>query len=228
MTDIHRLSSFLFLLIILASFPSSLKAAEKIEVHHELKVVLYPEERRFTAEDSITVSEDSPRMFTFSLHGGLNPSSPTPGVIIVPGRVTTGEIPVDLFKVQLPPELKTFLIKCGGTIYHAIEPYGQEQARGFRMTPGIISGEGVYLSGGSLWYPNSEDGLVTFDLEVELPAGWDAVSQGERGLHDQGKDRTLVRWVSPEPQEEIYLVAGKFTEYKRSAGDVLTGRFDLV
>jgi Peptidase family M28/Peptidase family M1 domain/PDZ domain len=173
----------------------------------------------------ITVPEDSPRTFSFFLHGGLNPSSPTPGVIIVLEKVTTGEIPAESFKVKLPPELKTFLIKYGGTIYHAIEPYGQEQARGFRMTPGIISGEGVYLSGGSLWYPNSEDGLVTFNLEVELPAGWDAVSQGERGLHDQGKGRTLVRWMSPEPQEEIYLVAGKFTEYKRSARDVLTMAF---
>jgi aminopeptidase N len=225
MTNDHRLFSFLLIFIILITFPASLRAAEKTPIHHELKVVLYPEERRFVAEDSITVSEDSPRTFSFFLHGGLNPSSPTPGVIIVPEKVTTGEFPVESFKVQLPPELKTFLIKYGGAIYHAIEPYGQEQARGFRMTPGIISEEGVYLSGGSLWYPNSEDGLVTFNLEVELPAGWDAVSQGERGLHDQGKGRTQVRWMSPEPQEEIYLVAGKFTEYKRSAGEVLIMAF---
>jgi aminopeptidase N len=225
MTNNHRLSSFLLIVIILMTFPASLKAAEKTPIHHELKVVLYPEERRFTAEDLITVPEDSPVTFSFFLHGGLSPSSPTPGVIIVPEKVTTGEIPIESFRVELPPELKTFLIKYGGTIYHAIEPYGQERARGFRMTPGIISGEGVYLSGSSLWYPNSEDGLVTFNLEVELPAGWDAVSQGERGLHDQGNDRTVVRWMSPEPQEEIYLVAGKFTECKRSAGGVLTMAF---
>jgi aminopeptidase N len=225
MTDVHRLFSFLFVLIILGTFPASPKAAEKPIIHHELRVVLYPEEQRFTAEDSITMPEDSPREVIFFLHDGLNPSSPTPGVIIVLEKVTTGEIPVESFKVQLPSELKTFVIKYGGTIYHAIEPYGQEQARGFRMTPGIISGDGVYLSGGSLWYPNVEDGLVTFNLEVELPGGWDAVSQGERGLHDQGKERTRVRWMSPEPQEEIYLVAGKFTEYTRSAGNVLTMAF---
>jgi aminopeptidase N len=225
MTNVHRLFSFLFVLIMLVTFPASLKAAEPAAIHHELRVVLYPEERRFTAEDAVTVPEDFPREFSFFLHGGLSPSSPTPGVIVTPEKVTTGEIPIESFKVQLAPELKTFLIKYGGVIYHAVEPYGQEQARGFRMTPGIISGEGVYLSGGSLWYPNVEDGLVTFNLEVELPAGWDAVSQGERGLHDQGKDGTVVRWMSPEPQEEIYLVAAKFTEYARSAKNVLTMAF---
>lgn len=225
MTNVHRLFSFLFVLIILVTFPASLKAAEKPIIHHELRVVLYPEERRFTAEDLITMPEDCPREFSFFLHDGLSPSSPTSGVIIILEKVIPGELPIGLFKVQLPPKLKTFLIKYGGAIYHSVEPYGTEQARGFRMTPGIISGEGVYLSGGSLWYPNVDDGLVTFNLEVELPAGWDAVSQGERTLDDQGKDKTQVKWMSPEPQEEIYLVAGKFTEYTRSAGNVLTMAF---
>jgi aminopeptidase N len=219
----RRISYVIF--ILLMTSPASLKAAESAWIHHELKVALYPEERRFTAEDLITLPEKFAREINFFLHAGLNPSSPTLGVMIVPGKATGGEIPIESFKVKLPPESETFSIKYGGAIYHAVEPYGQEQARGFRMTPGIISGEGVYLSGDSLWYPNFEDGLVTFNLEVELPAGWDAVSQGERGLHDQGKDRTLVRWMSPEPQEEIYLVAAKFTEYTRSAGNVLTMAF---
>lgn len=216
---------FYIISIILIIFPNSLKAAEQAGIYHELRVVLYPDEKRFTAEDSITVPKDFPRTFSFFLHAGLSLSSPTPGVIVIHEKVRTGRIPIASFKVQLPPEMKTFLVKYGGVIYHAVEPYGQEQARGFRMTPGIISREGVYLSGGSLWYPNLEDGLVTFSLEVELPAGWDAVSQGERGLHDHGKCRTVVRWISPEPQEEIYLVAGKFTEYTRLAENVLNMAF---
>ena len=51
-------------------------------------------------------------------------------------------------------------------------------------------------------------------------AGWDAVSQGVRVLHNKDEQRTTVRWESPEPQEEIFLVAAKFVEYSKSAGDV--------
>jgi hypothetical protein len=81
--------------------------------------------------------------------------------------------------VTFPVSLKA---AYGGTIYHSREPYGSEQARGFRMTPGIISKEGVYLSGNSLWYPKIEGHIVTFNLDVEPPSGWDAVSQGERTI----------------------------------------------
>ena len=61
---------------------------------------------------------------------------------------------------------------------------------------------------------------MTFDLEVTLPGEWDAVSQGERTLHGLTKKKSTVRWKSPEPQEEIYLVAAKFIEYDKPAGNV--------
>jgi hypothetical protein len=202
------------------AFPASLRAEETITIHHELKIVIYPEEQRFTAEDSITISESSPREFSFLLHDGLSPSSPTSGVIVVPEKVITGEIPVGSFRVTLPPKLKTFLIKYGGTIYHSVEPYGTEQARGFRMTPGIISEEGVYLSGSSFWYPKFDVGSLTFNLEVELPLKWAAISQGERTLHGHSETKSCVRWESPEPQDEIFIVAGQFTEYTRPAGRI--------
>ena len=46
---------------------------------------------------------------------------------------------------------------------------------------------------------------MTFNLDVELPSGWDAVSQGERTIHDCREDNMQVRWVSTENQDEIYL-----------------------
>ncbi|NIS60350.1 MAG: M20/M25/M40 family metallo-hydrolase [Proteobacteria bacterium] len=84
----------------------------------------------------------------------------------------------------------------------------------------MISGEGVYLARSSFWYPISGEGLVTFTLQVEIPSEWNAVSQGRRTIHVRGGNTTSVRWESPEPQEEIFIVAGKFTQYRQSAGRV--------
>jgi len=211
---------FFIIFIILMTFPVHLKAAEKPVIHHELTIKLYPEEGRLVAEDLITVPGNFPDVLGFSLHAGLELSSTTPGIILTRERGPAGEFPIESFTVKIPFGLKTFEIKYGGTIYHSIEPYGKEQARGFRMTPGIISKEGVYLSGNSLWYPKFEGHMVTFNLDVELPSGWDAVSQGERTIHDYREDNMQVRWVSTENQDEIYLVAGKFTEYMQSTGNI--------
>ncbi len=95
-----------------------------------------------------------------------------------------------------------------------------EQARGFRATRGLISPEGVYLGGSAAWYPQLEQTFLTFELTVTLPSGWDAISQGVRTRHSRGAQSTIVHWSSPEPQDEIFLIAGPFTEYSDPAGRV--------
>jgi hypothetical protein len=182
--------------------------------------VLDPKEHRLTAEDTVTVPEGLLPELHFLLHEGLQPTSPTPGVRIVRQTGRSETVPLKSFRVNLPPDQSTFVLEYGGSIHHSLEPYGKEQARGFRQTPGVISAEGVYLAGSSFWYPSFDQGLVTFTLEVDLPQDWDAVSQGERTLHVRQPDMTSVRWESPEPQEEIFLVAAPFAEYVEPAGRV--------
>ena len=163
-----RLYSAIVVLTALAFTSASLKAGER--VHHDLRVVLYPEESRLRAKDTITVPEGLLPEVQFLLHEGLEPSSPTPGVRVVREAEKSEPIPSGSFRVRLPPGESTFILEYGGKIHHPLEPYGKEHARGFRQTLGMISREGVYLSGSSFWYPIFGDGLVTFNLQVELPS----------------------------------------------------------
>ncbi|MGQ9570445.1 MAG: M1 family metallopeptidase [Thermodesulfovibrionales bacterium] len=201
------------ILLILTLIPSSLNAQKYI--HHDLKVILYPEQHRISAVDTITFPEGTPDKMQFVLHQGLKPSSPTSGVKITHVKEKKEDVLFELFKVKLTKVLKTIIIKYSGEIYHPIEAVGKEYIRGFKTTPGIISREGVYLSENSFWYPQFSE-MVTFNLEVEIPSTWYAVSQGERLLHKKEKDKVIVQWKSPEPQEEIFLVAGKFIEYTKA------------
>jgi hypothetical protein len=187
--------------------------AQDAFLHHDLKVILSPPEHRLAVLDSITLPNEFQNKVTFSLHAGLKPTSPTPGVHIMKLAEKRGAVPLALFNIILPPGLRTFAVSYNGIIHHPIEQYGKEQARGFQETPGIISAEGVVLSGASSWYPDFGPGLVTFDLAVKLPPAWEAVSQGERTVHVQGGSTAAVAWNSPEPQNEIYIIAGNFTEY---------------
>ncbi len=203
-------------------FPVLLKAKDKQEsiIHHDLKVVLFPNEHRFTAEETITLPEDFPSVFHFSLHSGLDPISTTPDVIISRGASKKEYTSVDFFTVKTLHGIKTFTIKYSGSILHPIEQDGKEESRGIKQTPGIISEQGVYLGKESFWYPVFDNGLVTFNLNIELPPEWDAVSQGERTLHIKEKAGIKVRWKSLEPQDEIYLIAARFTEYTQQGGRV--------
>jgi Peptidase family M1 domain len=204
------LISALFFTISLYALPSQ---ARDVFLHHNLKVILLPAEHHIAVADSITLPNESRRRIAFTLHAGLNPTSPTPGVRISKLAEKRGAVPLVSYNIILPPGLRTFVLFYNGIIHHRIVSSGKEQARGYRETPGIISTDGVVLSGASSWYPDFGPGLVTFDLTVSLPPDWDAVSQGKRTVHVQGENADVVTWRSPEPQDEIFIIAAKFIEY---------------
>jgi len=187
-------------------------------VHHDLKVSLSPVGHRLSVSDTITLPEGTANELTVVLHAGLKLWSTTPGVKIRKAGDTVRSVPVEIYGVQLPTGVLTFTLKYSGVIDHPLEAAGAEQARGFQDSPGLITGDGVVLSGNTSWYPDLGIGLMTFDIEVTLPEKWDAVSQGERTFHEQKKKKTVVRWRSSEPQEEIYIVAAQFIEYDKPAG----------
>jgi aminopeptidase N len=84
----------------------------------------------------------------------------------------------------------------------------------------VISPDGVFLANASAWYPQFGDALVSFQLDIQLPSGWDVVSQGSL-LRENGASETQhVVWEEKQPQDDIYLIAAKFQRYAQSAGAV--------
>lgn len=193
-------------------------------VHHNLTVKIYPAEHQLWVHDAVTVPDSLLPAFRFMLHKGLDALSLPPGMSLV-HKGKPKETLSESFRAKLPAGTETFMITYQGKIYHPLRLYGQEHARGFRRTPGIISAEGVYLAGSSLWYPTFDESFVDFTLQVALPPNWDAVSQGERILHIHDEKGTIVRWVSTKPNEEIHIIAAPFTEYTRQAGETMVMAF---
>lgn len=189
-------------------------------MHHQIRVFLDPEGHRFAAEDTITLPEGSQRALHFVLHRGLNPVSLTPNVTVTQESTSDPKGLVESFRVACPRGTRTFSLKYGGKIYHPVSPSGEEVPGGMRQTPGIISKQGVFLSGASHWYPQFDDRLISFTVEANLSQGWDAVSQGERTLHVVQDGSRRVTWHCEQPQEEIFLVAGRFFEFSRAAGNI--------
>lgn len=222
-TSILTLIAFLPLSSARAAEPP---AAPSAFVHHDLKVRLDPKKHMLEAEDAITIPDTLlARMggrITFILHEGLHPSSPTPGVKLVRGKEGTpaANVTTEVYTVALPPGGHHLVLRYKGEIHHPLEPTGEEYARGFKETPGIIFSDGIFLAGSSFWYPVFGDNLVTFNLDIEIPEPWEAISQGQRRRHESKEGTIHIQWESPEPQDEIYLIGGPFTEYIRSDNEV--------
>lgn len=194
------------------------------QVHHALRVTLDPHAHRLEVTDTVTLPEAVSEPVRFLLHQGLAPVVENRGAVLSPTRVSGGThlggVPVEAYEVALQPGERRFTVQYAGGIHHPPEQDSREYARSFSASPGIIGPEGVFLSAGSYWYPVLEDRLVTFDLEVRLPAAWRSVSQGRRTLRAEGAHQSEEAWRVELPQDQIYLVAAVFSEYRAPADTV--------
>ncbi|MCF6158764.1 MAG: M20/M25/M40 family metallo-hydrolase [wastewater metagenome] len=217
---------FLLTLITLTSLTYS-----REYIHHEMEVLLQPDEHRLSVKDTITLPEAIVPVhggdIYFSLHSGLQPASANKGVRITPEirkpdstvPVQAGYTHVEDYRVTLPAGVHCFTVHYHGKIHHPIQQ-GEQYARSFSETLGAISPQGVYLSGCSYWYPRFNDDLITFTMNVRVPDAWNMVTQGERFLHTEEDTGVHIGWRSEEPQDELCIAGGRFTEYHRDTNGV--------
>ncbi|MGB0722268.1 MAG: M1 family metallopeptidase [Gammaproteobacteria bacterium] len=94
--------------------------------------------------------------------------------------------------------------------------------RGIQSTRGRIAADGVYLGPESLWYPDSDGALHRYDLRVEVPTGWTAMSSGS--------EVEPARFRETHTLEGIWLIAGRFSVYRdgRAAVYLRTPDADLA
>jgi len=196
-------------------------------VHHDLNVSIDPAGHTLAVRDRITFPAETPRTVVVQLHPGLAPRVEESGAAITvidsgdKRESADGTGFAARYRLTRAPGADAVTLVYGGVIDHPLEQVGEEYARGQKETLGTIATGGVFLSGAALWYPQFEvGGTFTSTLTVDLPAGWDCVSQGTRARHEVASGRRRVRWEAPEPQDDLYLVADRYTEYGARAGGV--------
>jgi hypothetical protein len=121
------------------------------------------------------------------------------------------------YRVKLADGVSDFEISYRGAVNFALGGQKEQYTRGFQSTAGIVSEEGIYLAGSSLWYPFFSSELVSFRLESNVPSDWQLISQGNGSSRDEAG---LANWDSAGPVDEIYLVGGPLVKYAEPAGNV--------
>ena len=221
----------LFLII----FTLLISGVNSQSLHHKLHIELIPEKGIITAIDTIYLQKhfsEGNKIFYFKLNKNLQLKCLSEEFLIT--KITdkdTANINTysSKYKIEIAEAAQADLIIpifYEGIIKDKKEKQSLEYARGFSETKGKISTEGIYLAGSSFWVPyfNNQD-LISFTMNVKIDSAWSVVSQGKRTMNIIKFNKKIIRYESPEPMDEIYLNAAKWTEYSLMADEVLVQAF---
>lgn len=203
-----------FLLFATAAFGLISFAFAAEPVRHELSVHLQPATAELVVSDIVTLPPSAVTTRYFNLQTGLTITEAQPAVQRIDDGTTAANSHIR-YAVQLAPGQRRITLRYRGKINLPPEQINRGFGRDQQASSAYIGVDGVYLDGSSAWYPVFDDNLLRFSLDVDMPAGWRALSQGTRSQHDDGKMQAHDRWEEQRPQEEIYLVAAPFHEYDR-------------
>jgi len=205
-----------FLLLSLVSFSQN--------IHHKLDVKLDIKNQSLSVCDSILLSEafvQSHDTLFFSLNKNLKISSVSKSfqLLSMPRKEQKAQSNrYALLQTQAPSTV--LVLKYEGRIADSIRTGASEYARGFSETNGIISNEGVYLSGATFWVPHFDSPLISFQLTTHLPKDWLVVSQGKRTVNKIMDSIRTIRYDCVHPQDQVYLTAARWTEYDARSGNI--------
>ncbi len=200
-------------------------------VHHKLTVDLNVKKQSITVVDKITFPVgllEKGEVLTFSLNQNLTVDSQNDFYMVTEIKPEDNPSEFKTYSVTYPPSKMAFLeipLVYSGKIADEIAQGAAEYARGFSETDGMIGKKGVYLAGSTYWIPSFEEPLFTYDLTVNLREDWNVVSQGKRTINEVQDGKRQVKYESPNPTEEVYLISAGWTEYEQKAGDVLVQAF---
>jgi hypothetical protein len=199
--------------------------------HHVIHAVIHHSTNEISVTDTIVFPEgmpDNSGVLEFTLNSELEMEPSGTDFIIEKMKDTEGD-GFDRYRLFFSSNQGGRImipVRYRGRIEHQIETGAAEYARGFSSTDGIISPDGIYLAGSSGWIPGFERSkLFTFRLTAELDAEWSLVTQGTRIFNTISGHRRKVQYDSPDPVDEVYFVAGKWTEYSGYSGNILIQAF---
>ncbi len=206
---------FLGCIMILAGSPAM--GADRY-VHHRLEIVLLPQEQKLEGRAWVSLPEAEKKQ---RLH--LNPQARVASVRLN-GQKLSYSFSQGLLEVELPREAAgsgatlqidykaTLDDEAPGSVMHTEDPtYG---------VAGAITPDGTFLSGGSGWYPDPRQGPATWELRVETPAGYLAVTAGSLREHTTTEDYSLSRWQVDVPLPGLTVSAGPYEIKTDKAGDI--------
>ncbi|MFA6147020.1 MAG: M1 family aminopeptidase [bacterium] len=194
--------------------------------HHELLLVLSPEDARLQAVDTLTLPPEDrfPPELSLSLSPNARVSSVFSGGAELPFRHRNGVLSVNTGTAP-PGGARVVRIAYEGT-FREMPPGNpmnmDDPSFGVAAT---ISPKGIFLGIDAEWYPDLPGGNSTFRVRVEAPAGYEAVTAGTRILRETSGGKSISEWDARHPLRGLSLSAGRYVVRDRFVDNVLLSTY---
>jgi len=195
----------LALVVFCLTFISSPLFAAKTGLVHAIHITVDPDAGELRVIDRIRL-EHATTAFGFVLNAGLVVTAENGSLQALE---TSGDGLRTAYRVTLQTPSDTLKLH-----YHGKLRFSGHRSLG-DMPQGIIAQQGVYLDGASAWYPQFPLDPDAVEMTVALPDGWQSVAIGRHQAHDG-----VVTWTTEQPQDDLYLIAGRFERRARRHGDI--------
>lgn len=206
------------ILLLLGLLPGSAFAQSAASVFHDLAVSVFPSRNQISVTDTITVrpgEKDSSislplaataRILSVERDGKRVPFTFAQGFL----RVTDDGMGA----------FASYAVKYEATFKDPVpvEPVNTEDPS-FGVVA-HVSERGTFLSSSSRWYPDIPGSSPSVLIRVTTPAGFEAITDGERLSRTQGPETTSVQWRIEKASEGITLAVGKFVVRADTSGGI--------
>lgn len=89
-----------------------------------------------------------------------------------------------------------------------------------REVTGTILEKGAYFSPSSYYYPQGDDGLMSFQVTATIPEAWESISDGNSLSSETADGRKIQKWENPYQADGLMFMAAPFVVGHTKAGDV--------
>ncbi|MGD9850474.1 MAG: M1 family metallopeptidase [Nitrospirales bacterium] len=209
-------------------------------IHHDLEVTLSPDTHEIIVRDVLTIPSTliESKTVSFQINPHLTIRSldidgmpiPLSTMMIEPLATSTSpnETPVPTrqrITIPIAPQEPLFkflkvTIAYQGHINDPPQASGDLRFVRPDETNGHIGPEGIYLSSETFWYPVWESVLHTYKLNLTLPEGWEAVTQGKPLARIQGSGTHTTTWYIQTPSQALTVSANRFKVEIRQWQDI--------
>ena len=206
-------------------------ASDRPILHHNLAIQILPDTHEILAQDTIVVKASDRSMLKNPLRLSLNRHFTVEdvrmgttaihfGIVEPPEDTNEGQTPIQNIEIsdweQLSPSAPlNLLIRYRGKIYDPPRPSTDLRFVRPDKTLGHIGPDGAYLTSETAWYPDLPGTLSTFTIDVTLPQGWMAVTQGHQVSHVSDTNTSTATWEVDIASEALTLAANHFVKHHR-------------
>ncbi len=182
---------------------------------HYLHLNIEPNDNILTGRDKMLV-QTTDRYWEFSLNADIELlevrlNDKLRDAVLAPGLDNNPEVKTYRVARKIWEKSEALLdVSYRGVFYQMPDESSFSREKIAQEITGTISEDGVFLAPDAHFYPVCENSLTLFKTIIQLPAGWDAVSEGHREVLQKNNDRTEIRYETEYPLDGIFVTAAQW------------------